>query len=190
MASKNEIVNFALMLIGQSPIVDGEESVSSTYVDVSYDMTRKVFLTLHHWNAAKKTAVLNVPNVNEDSLYGYEYNLPGDFLTMVEVLNNTSGQTDFNDYRIYGDKILTNLGDLYITYIYDMMDVQGFTPGMAKAFAANLAMELCGKIPGTAAKLSEVSARFTDYLNYATQDSNNNSFISYSNNDWHIARLT
>jgi len=116
MATKTDIANFALGLLGEFQISSLTESTKQArlcnrFID---QCIREELRTLQP-NTAKRRKTLNQLTETPDFEYAYYYQLPVDFLRMVRV--NDGIERD--RYTIEGDRLLSNDSNIDIIYISD-----------------------------------------------------------------------
>ena len=164
-----ELVNAALVKIGQEPIVslNGLDDISPTVVAVKsqvYVVKRKL-LRMNDWNCARITTKLApvASSVAKNLGWNYAYLLPTDpeCLRVVQI-SVDGGQTyvDLDDYynRNAGpketlfdldqDTLLCNVEPVFIKYTGDI-DAAKFDAALASAFVAVLAAELAYSLPAS-----------------------------------------
>jgi len=172
-----DLVNSALISIGQEPIVALEDAdyMSPVVVAVKHktDLVRRELLRSNDWNCARVTAKL-AEIMMENNYTGWEhvFQLPSDpeCLRVVQI-SVDGGQTyiDLDDYYNYnrgprealfdidGNQILSNSPEIYIKYTADI-DPAKFDAVLAPAFVAMLAAELSYCLPASVS-LSEYMAK-------------------------------
>lgn len=115
MITQTEIINFALLAIGDKPIMDPEDESTDRgrICRAFYPMVRNAVLMEYPWRCARVRASL--PRLSESPLFGYlyQYQLPSEpyCLWVPKILNE-----DF-DYEIEGRYLLTNEPSCQITYV-------------------------------------------------------------------------
>lgn len=145
--SQVDICNKALTKIGSSRIVslaDGTKQANT--LSAIWDMQRDVELAAHPWSFAMKRVEL--PALSTAPLYGWAraFQLPADFLRMVEVgefwslyLPNETGEF----FQIEGSTIVCDeASPLRVRYIRRVTNTGEFTALFAEALACRLAAEL------------------------------------------------
>jgi len=147
MASQTEICNLALRLLGQSTIASLEDDLPQAItLNGIYEIARKAALRSHYWKFAKKRKTLPALSSAPEWGYAYQYQLPEDYLRLVEV----SGVTD---YQVEGLTIVTDAGaPLYIRYIKDATDPAEYDALFVEALAGDLAAMACEDITGSNTK--------------------------------------
>lgn len=140
MTSSVSICSNALLLLGDAPISSfDEENDRTRAVSNLYTYKRDRVLRLHTWNCATKRIVLS-PDVALPAFdWGYQFQLPSDYLRTVSV--GLSG--DLDDFQIENRKILMNRNVCYLRYIWrneveadwDSLLVDAMTQVMVAALA-------------------------------------------------------
>lgn len=140
MASKVDIVNLALTLLGATRINSlTDNSESARKMNESYDLIRRELLRSHPWNFAIKRQQLSILAETPLFEYTYKFQLPSDCLRMIKL---TTGEVTVRDYYIENRQVCCDEGTLYIRYIADITDTELFDAAFVTCFAARLASEL------------------------------------------------
>ena len=119
------ICSDALLMLGAKPISSFDEgSDEASVANRLYTDIKNQALLMYPWSFSfKKTpcARLITTPVNE---YRYEYQLPGDRLTSPRAVYDTNATSvpPRKEYRIIGDKILTDYEQIYIDYQYSVAE--------------------------------------------------------------------
>lgn len=142
MASTVEIYNLALTKIGASRITDiGDEAKGAQSLSAVYDITRKSELAIHPWTFAM--ARVRLPALTATPAFGWAsaYQLPSDFLRMVEVGEYyVLYQQDMKLFEIEGRNILCDESSpLNIRYLADIDNPGLFSAPFVEALACKLA---------------------------------------------------
>lgn len=155
MTSEVGIANRALTLLGADLIIAlTDDNNRGRTMAENYEAVRDAELDRHRWRFSIARAVLPALSTAPAFGFGKQYQVPIDFLKLIEGGDLTTG-ADLTDYRTgssalwsrEGDKILTNLGaPLHIRYIARITDPSLYSPSFAEAFAARLADECCERI--------------------------------------------
>lgn len=178
MASQVEIVNNALVEIGEATITSIEQATRAARAAKRvWDNVRREMLTHYRWNFARKRAVL-APDATAPA-FGYEaqFTVPSDFLALIGIYDSTEDQRQLTStrqaYDREGDKILWDGTALYIFYVADITDTAKFDPLFESALVYKLAMRLAydlstgdGKAEGLKTMFSEAisSAKFSNAI--------------------------
>lgn len=137
-ASKISICNSALARIGAPPIAALEEdSKRARTCGVVYGQVLDEVLAEHAWPFALIRASL--ARLADAPVYGYRYayQLPGDFVSLVDLEAGPAV-----DYQIEGDQILTDAEAVRLRYVRRVTDPARFPPSFVDVLATRLAAEL------------------------------------------------
>jgi len=149
MASQTDIVNMALVKIGQSTISSiDEDTPTATKMHTIYDLILDEALAegpQHGWKFAREQATISVDADSPDSQYDYRYKLPDDLLRIDRV--HADGM-DYTDWVRQGQYILTNQVDdeINLNYVKRVTITGLFPPHFIKVLYTMLAFELAFNI--------------------------------------------
>lgn len=148
MNTTTQLANYALALIGQAKISDIDDTGSPAARAAKEFMQPTIdeSLRLHRWNCAIKRATLTQTDPEPVHGLDYSYQLPSDFLRLLEVNGEQWEDTD-EFHEIEGRRLVTDEDTVEIRYI-SRIEVASMDPLLAKFVAANLAGTLA--IPLTA----------------------------------------
>jgi hypothetical protein len=114
------ICSDALILLGAAPLSSFTEGTDSAQAcDRLYPDLKDTILSTYQWSWTLKKLQLARLSTNPVNEWKYAYQLPGDMLSGVLAVFETSGTTERPlryGWEIYGDQIYTNLETLYIDY--------------------------------------------------------------------------
>lgn len=114
MASDVSICTAALMLLGDKPIASLTEATDrATLCANIYPQAVDDILRSHPWNCAIKREILAPLSAAPSHDFQYQFQLPGDWLRMLEV----GYQDDPLPYQIEGRRILANTNVLPVRYV-------------------------------------------------------------------------
>ena len=139
MNSKVQIVNQALVVLGEAPLdIFPNGSKYSTIAATLWDSSLDAVLRSHPWNFAVKREIL--PELADPPKYDYSaaFNLPTDCLRILDV------ETD--DYRVEGRTILADESSLSIRYIARIVDVTVYDSLFIEALSTYLAWRMAYSI--------------------------------------------
>lgn len=135
-----------------------------------YDTSRKEILRKHSWNFAKKRVALSLCSDAPLFKYSDKYALPNDFIRLIsigEVEDSLVGM----DYQIEEDKYLTidngSAASLYIFYIFDETRPARYDACFVKAFALQLAVNMCYSFAGKSTLRTDLRNMLTEALTEA-----------------------
>lgn len=161
MASQVEIANSALIKMGAPPIMSFSDAVKTARtIKNCFEQCKRAVLRAHIWKFATKRAILaplvDVPEYE----YTYMFQKPSDWLRNIDFDGDP-------EYRMEGDKILSNDNPLYMRYIYDIGENVELMDAMAsEALACYLAWTIAYTITQDD-KLRD--KMYTDYLHVCGQ---------------------
>lgn len=146
--SEVEICNLALFKIGQSQQISalGEEGVLGESFEVLYPHTRDYLLASHPWNFAIGRSALTKDANSPAFDYSSQYVLPSDYLRAVRLWNTKE------DWRVEGDRLLTDASPANLIYIKRITDVTKFSPLFQELLVTKMAADLALTIKADATK--------------------------------------
>jgi hypothetical protein len=166
MASDVQIANMALTYLGVDPITNlAEDSTPAKKVNAIYNLTRDSLLADHNWSFAVKRTSL--ARLSETPSYGYSYffQLPSDFVTLVETKERF-------EHRIEGDKLATDNDSVSIEYIYRLTDPAKFSTSFVELLALRLASDLAYSMVGSITLKQDMNDKYKKrFSNVKTLDS-------------------
>lgn len=117
------ICSDALLLIGAKAISSFNDGTDESSVcDRLYPDIRDSTLVMYPWTFGMKKVQLARLITTPNSVWLYEYQLPGDRLASPRAVNETAqpGARPRQDWEIQGDKLLTNQPEVFIDYQYSV----------------------------------------------------------------------
>ena len=105
MLNRQDVINLALMKIGNAPKVD----ITDSYLVLSYKIGKEYLLGLHYWSFAKQVSQLSIDANVKVPGWEYGYRLPSNLGRVVEVL-------PYTPYEIYGNSLVSNSSELSLVY--------------------------------------------------------------------------
>lgn len=176
MASKTEIVNYALTLLGASRVMSIDDDVKpAREMKAMFNIARDALLSGYTWSFAK--ARISLPALSDAPAFGfaYQYQIPSDALRLV-MINDVYTGVDLTDYRsapveeytIEDRKILTNwAAPLKIIYIKRIEDVTQMSSVFTEAFAAKLAVVTSESLTQSSTKKADANQALRDAISVA-----------------------
>ena len=167
MVSSVGIANIALSKLGAKPIVSIEENTAiASKVRVHYDECRRMTISRGPWNCCIVRTTLVASGDSPAHTYTHKYVLPNN-PSCIRVLtlqssNTTSGSVRTTrsgrfpgsdpayEYEIEANRYLMtdNSSPINIVYLADITDPGGYTPGLVRVMACDLAVQLCESVTG------------------------------------------
>jgi hypothetical protein len=139
MATPVQICNSALLKIGEPRINSLSDNTKAAIAcNEQYEKLRNEVLRAHPWNFAIKRAEL--ASVATAPVYGFDqaYQIPTDCL---RILGHEGEEYD-RDYKVEGDKVLTNTSEFKIRYISLIEDTSKYDENFQEALALRIAADL------------------------------------------------
>ena len=148
MASKVEICNSALNMLGANNIIDiTEDSKNARLLNQRYAPIRDAVFRLHAWNCLIKRVELAQDSDTPTHEFEKQYTLPSDCLRVLKIGGHHDGSSsdldDGQQFKIEGRKLLTDESTVYLIYIAKITDVNQYDTLLQETIAARLASELC-----------------------------------------------
>jgi hypothetical protein len=132
--TKIDIVNRAIGLLGGEFISSlTEDTKSARFANQLFDDTRDAVFRAHPWNCCIKRASFSLLSSTPTYYFSYQFQLPSDFLRIVRPEDDTI------EYKIEGDKLLTETDTFKATYIYRNTDVGTYDSLLIDVLAYKLA---------------------------------------------------
>jgi len=131
-----EICNTALILLGVEPVSSLADNVKAArYCTAIYSRIRDQLIASHYWNFAMKRAALVDSGTSPEFGFTYAYNLPADYLRVRSLNENV-------EFKVENGKLITDLSDAKLEYIYKVTDTSKFTQFFEEALIYKLAASL------------------------------------------------
>ena len=172
------IINRALIKLGQPTISSTSQDPNGRVYGIVYQDLRDWLLASHPWRFAIKRAVLARDEEKPISGFAYAYTLPGDFLSLYRFgeyfkTPNYSDNIISSDerYSIEGDKILCDQKEeLQITYVAKIEDPDKFSVSFREALVNKIAAEYAAKLKQSTNLAKMLDETFSYYLEQARQN--------------------
>lgn len=199
MASETDILNNALILIGEQTVLTADDTTKAgrKYIQV-YTIARDALLRAYNWNFAIVRTSLAALSDAPDWGYNNQYQLPSDFLKLLQVnnyfINLNAGyynQQDESPYKIEGKKILTDLpAPLKIRYIKRVEDTAEFDANFVEMLTIKIAIKLVEDIKNDSAMLDRLGQMLRDVKSEALKsDGIEKAPIAPYSGDWILSRI-
>ena len=135
--TKINIVNRALGLLGHEFITSlTEDTKAARFSNELFDDTRDSIFRLHPWNCCIKRASLSLLGSTPAYYFTKEFQLPTDFIRIHQPEDDTV------EYKIEGNKLLTDQDTFKCTYIFKNTDVGTYDSLLVEVLALKLACNL------------------------------------------------
>lgn len=156
MASIVDMCNLALGHVGDEAVVSSIDPPDGTTQAVHcarfYPIVRDALLERYNWGFALKRVALAELSTSTTTNWIYEYQLPADNIKPIAVLPAgadylpSSNDSYAQMFKREGDRILTNVPDATMIYVFRQADPTRYTPLFVETFALMLAARLAGPI--------------------------------------------
>ena len=152
--TETSICNQALGRIGANQIknVETDTTVPAIQCRLHYEQTRDSLLRSYSWRFASERATLDDGDT-PDFEWSNAFTLPTDFMVLKSIYEGRFSSTNFRNYAIEGNEILTNETTMEIRYIKKVTDVLEFDSLFVKVLILLLADVLIGPLAGGDAKI-------------------------------------
>lgn len=185
-----DIANRALQKLGVARItsaeLSGEDTEAARTINEMRLMVRDAVLRAHPWNFAIRR--IGLAALSEAPLWGflYQYELPVDYLRMLEVRYCTNGV----EYRIENGKVLTDLAPpIYIRYVSRADDPATWDPLFQEALACRLAWESAPRLNPDTGLRQKIWLEYQEALDTAKEvDGKDEGPEDLPEDDWILVR--
>lgn len=192
------ICNRALQLLGSTSITSlTDDNDRARAMNLAYEPVRRRELQIRRWRFSITRTRLAALADTPDSGYDYQYQVPNDFLRLIEGgdLLTLADLTDYRGaeealYSIEGQAILTDLAaPLAIRYLADVTDTASFHPAFVETLSAALAVATCERITGSTAKVQDLRTAYREAVRDATRaNAIERASISVADDTWMVGR--
>lgn len=181
-----DVCNRALSRVGAARITSLTDAVKPARAcNNAFDIVRDEVLRAHPWNSAMARAQL--AKVAAAPAFGYDdqYQLPADFVRMVEVVDSKL------PWVVEGKILLSDeWSPLDIRYVRREEDANAWDPLLVSAIAQRLALEIVEELTQSNTKAAAIERRYQEILSMARRaDGQEQSPMPFEEDDWINARL-
>jgi hypothetical protein len=181
-----DIYNIALVSLGVRPgTAVTENSQSMQFANARYEGVRDEVVAAGNWNCATTRVALT--RLSSTPAWGFdnEYQLPADFMRFVRM---ESLDTDF---RIEGDKLLTNDSEANIIYIRRLTEVAKMDEFLKNTIGLRLAARIALAVKGDVQQAALLDQEYEKQLSLANLvDANQAPVEQMSGTTWLRGRLS
>jgi len=148
MASKLDIINRALVKVGQARISSiDENSKGATTIRTVYDQVRDTLMQSYVWNFTKTRVQLAADLTAPTFGFQYRYRLPANTLRVLGIADDTEPTRNYsssrNAFKHEGEFIYTDVGAPLNLFITQRMEETGtYPPDFANLLALDIALEI------------------------------------------------
>lgn len=164
MATSTDIANFALGRLGGDRIVNlaDEDDENARLCNNFFEHCAKMVLRSHRWNCCTKREALAKLASAPAFGYGNQFQLPDDFLRAVEINGNEVWNPE-TEWKIEGDKILTDEDAVELVYIYWEPDASQYDEMLVDAISILLASKIAAPLTGNPAMAQSLLQEYEQY---------------------------
>lgn len=164
--SEVAIANMAAGILDDYPITSlDDETPIARIMAREFGFVRREVLAMHPWSDVKTRKLLAPMNDAPEFGWGYKYALPADCLRLLPLRENGEWEGNLIPYELESREILCNeSGSLKIHYLRDETNPAKFSPLLARAFAARLAITAASRITGKMAMRERAKDEFKEAL--------------------------
>lgn len=183
--SQISICNSALLKIGAVRISSiDQDTKSAIHLKAVWDQIRDSVMRAHPWNFAKARVTLAPNGTTPAWGYDFTYDLPNDWLRMLEPDNNDV------EFVVEGQQLLTNESTLNVKYLFRNEDESSWDACFAECMAWRLATELAYNMTQSATVVQYCGAGYKAALAEARAMNafDNNNFPELESTTWTDSR--
>lgn len=156
------IVNRAMDLLGQQPLVSFDEAgPNPARIRRAWPQVRDAVLREHNWKCATRRVKLSELALSPDFGFERRYQLPPDFLRLVDTFPAQAR------VEVEGDTLLADVKGLAIAYVARIEDPGLFDASLKDVFSLRLAAELAFGITASASLAGQLEERYRQRLREA-----------------------
>jgi hypothetical protein len=183
------IANVALDHLGEEDqLASPDDDIKSARtIKAVWVSARQMLLRENNWNFATKRAQL--PALNSAPAFGYSnaFQLPSDFMKLVDVVGPVPGN---QDWIVEGNQILADVsGPLQIRYVADTDNTEIWDAQFTDAFSWLIASRICIRLTGDRSLKQDMEQGFARALQASEfSDAVENPPIEFDVDPWIVAR--
>ena len=181
MAGKLQIINYALRLLKQSPIVDvADQNERARVASDMYEITRLTAFSSCDWHCLRKRVKLTKDMEPPAFGFKYRYLLPVDCVRVIGVQDDVNGffipylggmfpdDTPIDlTYTIEGDYLLSNQDTCNIMYVVNEQDPTKYDAQLTNVFAYLLALNMAIPLTADNSLAAAIENKYTYFLKTA-----------------------
>lgn len=158
MPTKLSVFNKALRILGQPTIATVDQNdEAGRFLRASWEESVNACYEVGNWNSAIERAELSQSATAPGWGYDYYYELPDDFVRLVQISSTGDINEDFTAYRPENGMIATNASTLFIRYVSSNLLTLApgeWTQAFANFVSATLAVDCAPKLNPTGLELA------------------------------------
>jgi hypothetical protein len=169
-ATRTDIANLALILIGEQPIMDIENPTDKQgrTCKAMFDFAKQAAFNEHPWACLLKRTALAADAVLPAFEFDYSFTLPSDCIRLYRILDPESGDPIEEKYKVEGNKVLCSYdAPLYIQYVADTDNFGLLHPHVYDVLAHTLAERISIPVTGKATIYNAMSRKLKELVDSA-----------------------
>jgi hypothetical protein len=168
-------------------LIDPDQDTRLTVaINAVWDIARKATLRCNTWNFAIERVSLPALSDAPAFGYGYQFNLPGDFVRLADI---DGPIPQARDWKLEGGKLLGNSTPLQVIYVRDCTEVERWDDLFELALSYKIAELIAVQITGDANVKMECQQSFKDVFGDAqATDAQENPPQGFDDDPWVTAR--
>lgn len=164
MATKLSIWNRALTTVGELRVSGlTEDSVNARLLAEIYEDSKRAVLEMHSWRFARGQVVL-AQNTNTPLGYERSFELPADFIKVLEFNNTDPFYRQKLSFEIVGQELHTSEDVAKITYLKDITSAGLFSSGFVECLSLYLGQTIAFSRTKAQTLMDRLDARFEKAL--------------------------
>lgn len=153
MPTRLSVMNKALRILGQPALASPDQNdEAGRLLRASWDESANACYEVGNWNSAIERVELSRSSIVPAWGYSYYYELPGDFVRLVQISQSGDNNEDFTGYRPENGMYATDAETLYIRYVSKNLMILApgeWTQAFADFVSATLAVDIAPKLNPT-----------------------------------------
>lgn len=172
--SEVQIVNSALVKIGENTIVDlDEDTEPARAAKRQYPILRDRLIRNYRWNFAMKRATLALASDAPAFGFTYKFRLPTDYIRIVGIYDERERVENYTSsrvpWKVEEGFLLSNELVTQVFYLAKIENVSEFDPLFSEALALKLAVDLAYKLSTGPDRVEDLEALFQAAIREAKQ---------------------
>lgn len=163
MSTETEIANRTLSRLGENFITSlaQQNSIEARLLTLFFNSTIDELLSEFNWSFAIERIALASVSTSNYTDFSYKYDLPNNYLKVINLIDSTDYSDLEDDWRIEGKNIYTNLSPTYIKYVKKITNATELPPIFTEALILRLAMKVCMKLTQNRTLLNDITREYS-----------------------------
>lgn len=194
-ATKLDICNLSLDRIGEKAITLAQLTANTDpraqACNRHYEQSRDALQKTNWWRFARDRSVLTEDEDFDDFEWDNSFDLPDDYLRFRSIFEEDGVTSKTRRHALEGQSLLTNLSEVSLLYIKQVVDVTKFDPLYIEVLVLQLALKLLPARAGVGAAALTLSTEIKNELKplfTQVRSINRNETDVGGRSDWNLAR--